>query len=228
MFVRSLKTYSLIASLACGVAGISSVALAAGTWKPTIGHKYSTTASIKVTGMKGTVKISGNGVNRQDSLPAIFEVPDQNAFITVVVTALDGAVWSEKVEVKAHQETAIELSYSPDAAPSASGSAAPSARKRIGHVRNLTGKCWKDGRNIPVRAEFLAAADGTKLSEVTVSGAQSNDIDVPQGEYDVRVFYTNPENGKSVFAETIRYKIEKDGWMLQFGCSARGEKPGQR
>ena len=46
---------------------------------------------------------------KEDTLPAIFSLPDADAFVNVKVTAADGDSWSGKVEVKAHKQTVVSL-----------------------------------------------------------------------------------------------------------------------
>jgi len=85
---------------------IVGVAIAGGTWSDKMNYRYSKGTSLKVTepeGFKVTI-VGGDGAEKADTVPALFGLPDQDAYVKVTLVAPDGTQWTKKVEVRANQQ----------------------------------------------------------------------------------------------------------------------------
>ncbi len=179
----------------------------------TVSYAYSQATSIKVTSPANfKIKVQVGGQEKEDTIPAIISLPDQDAFVPVTIIAPDGKSWSGKIEVKAKQQATIAFTYTAQAA--APAAAAP-ARKFIGKVTNLTNTCDATHQGT-MHFEFLDAG-GTKVYEVDVEmNTFKPNVDIPAGSYDVRVFKKTAQG--PIYQTTSKYTISQDGWNFEWSC----------
>jgi hypothetical protein len=195
---------TLILAILVLVASFSTSARA--EWTKTESFEHSAKTSLKITEpahAKAFVTI--NGETKEETLPAVFALPDADAYIAVKVVAGDGDAWTGKVEVKAHRQTVVKLGHT--AAPQ---TAAKPAGKLIGQIQNWTHTCDKRQKGT---LKFVAMRDGKAAYETTLkpNQAQSN-VELEQGHYSVRIFKDN------VFLSAKDLEVTKDGWVFTWGC----------
>ena len=175
-------------------------------WSKTESFEFSAKTSIKITdpaGAKAYVTI-GNEV-KEEALPAVFALPDADAFIAVKVVAADGDTWTGKVEVKAKKQTVLKLNYVPKAA-----GAKPSGAKFMGQMQNWTHQCDRRERDV---LKFVAMKDGKAAYETTLRPNQAaTNVELEPGQYSVRIF-----KGAN-FVRALDLQVDKDGWVFKYGC----------
>jgi hypothetical protein len=186
-------------------------------WSHTTGFAYAQKTSIKIIEPNGyKVSLTVDGRPKEDTVPAVFNLPDHDAFLPLTITAPDGKHWTGKIEVKAHQQTTVKFTYAAPGAP-APQNAGP-ARKFMGRVYNVTNYCHPQ-RRYELRFEFLKGGQKTNEYTVPVGGYQNN-LEVEQGTYDVRVFVKSSSGWN--YNETFHgLAVEKDNWDFAWGCTER-------
>lgn len=202
MSLRHLIAFSALAF--CVLAPIDSEA----SWTKTESFEFSAKTSLKITDPADAhVFVTIGNETKESTLPAIFPLPDADAYIQVKIVGKDNDTWSGKIEVKAHKQTVVKFTHA--AAPAAPAAAAP-AHKMIGQMQNWTHLCDKKER---ATLKFVAMKDGAAATEATVepNRAQSN-IELASGTYSVRIF----KNGVFIVAKEL--VVDKDGWVFTYGC----------
>jgi hypothetical protein len=199
-----LPRFFLLAILALTVSLSSSAARA--EWTKTESFESSAKTSLKITepaGAKAYVTIGGE--TKEEALPAVFSLPDADAYVVVRIVAGDGDSWTGKVEVKARRQTVVRLGHTP------SGAAKAGAGKFIGQMQNWTHTCEKTQRDT---LKFVAMKDGKPAFETTLrpNQAQAN-VELEPGHYSVRVFKG------ATFLRAKELDIAKDGWLFTWGCT---------
>ncbi|HEU0031856.1 MAG TPA: hypothetical protein VFQ53_14580 [Kofleriaceae bacterium] len=201
---------------------VGGIAIAGGSWSDKINYRYSTQTSIKVTepdGFKVTVTLP-DGSEKVGTVPELFTLPDQDAFVKVTLVPTDGSEpWSKKIEVRAKQQAELAVSFKADAPK---GEPAKNVRTYVGRFTNLAGGCGK-AWNRQIRIEFLAAQDGATVKQAIIDPKRNIDLQIPSGKYDIRVFINNGSEWK--FVITNQHEISKDGWSLGFGCAPGKSEP---
>ncbi|NOU29044.1 MAG: hypothetical protein HOO96_14175 [Polyangiaceae bacterium] len=182
---------------------------ASAEWTKTESHEYSAKTSLKITepanapNAKVTVTIGNE--TKEESLPAIFSLPDTDAYIPVKVVAADGDVWTGKVEVKAHKQTVLQLTHVAKGAPAA---AAP-GHKYIGRFENATNLCSANDRV----DKFVAMRDGKVAYESPIGPNKvQHNIELEAGTYTIRIFRGG------IFVKALDLNVTKDGWVFRYGC----------
>jgi hypothetical protein len=178
-------------------------------WTHTTTFRYSRSSSIRVVEPQGfSVQVK----ERKDTIPAVFNLPNQSAYEWVTITASDGKVWRQKIEVRANNETVLTVRYSSDDKP-APKKAGP-GRKYIGSVANTSNRC-KRSDNTAYRFDFLL--DGQKVYSVALNPNKfAPNVELTGGSYDVRVFKYSQR--QYVYRTTLKRQIDRDGWRVSFGC----------
>jgi hypothetical protein len=203
---------SLFILFALAVLTFAGVALA--DWSYTTSFKHAAKTTLKVVEPDGfKVKVTIGSDVKEDTIPAVFQLPDGDAFVPVTVVAKDGSTWSQKIEVKDKQQTELKV-QSPAGAKPAPGPAGPS-RKFIGSASNTTNRCTNPNDRGDLRYDFLL--DGTKVREVEVAvNRRIPNIEIAQGSYSVRVF--KKRGSDYIFVTTSQLDVTKDGWEYSYGC----------
>ncbi len=181
-------------------------------WTHEVTYAYSSgNTSLKVTDPKNfkvSVKVSGNEVEK--TIPAIFTLPKKDDYLWVKVTAKDGKIWKEKIEIKARKQAILKVNYTAAKGKPKPKSAGKALRKYIGKVVNSSQYC-KKSQNGTMRFDFMK--QGNKKYSFTVdAGKTKNNLDIEEGQYEIRVFL------KGNFFKTFKQTISKDGWKVSFGC----------
>ncbi len=179
----------------------------------TVTYGYSQGTSIKITSPANfKVKVQVGGQEKEDTIPAIIALPDQDAYVPVTIIAPDGKSWTGKIEVKAKQQATVSFGYTADAAPAAQAGA---ARKFIGKITNLTNTCDATHQG-SMHFEFLDA-NGQKLYETDLDMNQFKpNVEVPAGTYDVRIFKKTPQG--PIYQTTTKYTVSADNWHFEWSC----------
>jgi hypothetical protein len=181
---------------------------AAAEWTKAESHEYSAKTSLKIVEpAHAKVYVTINGEQKEDSLPAIFTMPDHDAFVQVKVVAEDGDVWQGKVEVKAHKQTVLNLKHT----AKASAPAAAPAHKMMGRVINTTNTCQRGDRV----TRFVFIKDGAEAASLEIPpGRTMTNVQLLPGTYSVRLFRGNE------FVRAIEKSVDKDGFTIGYGCGA--------
>lgn len=181
---------------------------ASAEWTKSETHEYSVKTSLKIVDpvhAKATVTIGSE--TKEESLPAIFALPDADAYVTVKIVAADGDTWTGKVEVKAHKQTIVHFNYVPKAAPAAAP-AGPS-HKLIGRFENATNACRASDRV----DKFVVMKDGKAVLETALAPNKvQHNLELEPGTYSVRIFRAG------IFVKSIELVVAKDGWVFRYGC----------
>src|SRR5688572_27441243 len=201
-----MKLRSLLAPVAVGLFLLSASATADAGWQHNVSHKFAANSktTLKITGadgLKASVTIDGNA--KEDTIPAIFTLGDHDAFIPVKITAADGKSFEQKIEVKAHQQTDLVVKYEADA------KAAPAAgpgRKYLGHTSSFMGRCsTKDQKDL--KLEFLRSADGQSAAVIELKPEGHQNVEMPAGSYDVRIFTRGGSSANYSFLRTEKIGV---------------------
>ncbi|MBT8496405.1 MAG: hypothetical protein KJO07_25385 [Deltaproteobacteria bacterium] len=191
---------------------IAFITLLAGTqvasadaWKHSVEFKYAKSSSIRIVEPEG-LKVVVEG--REDTVPAVFKFANQANYYRVQVTAKDGKTWTKKIEVKAHRETVLRVSYTPK------GKAPQTQDKKvqtfIGKARNTC------RRKVALRFEFKLGAD--KKATVSLVPRQTKDVELPAGSYKVRVYNATTRSKKWNYLKTFDLSVKSDGWSFAPSC----------
>jgi hypothetical protein len=219
-----MKLRSMLAPVAVGLFLLSASATADAGWQHNVAHKYASNAktTLKVTGADGLkASITLDGAPKEDTIPAIFSLPDHDAFIPITITAADGKKFEQKIEVKAHHQTDLVVKYEGEAKAAA---AAP-GRKFLGHAGSFMERC-KDVREL--KMDFLRNSDGQSASSIVLKPQSSQNVELTAGQYDVRLFWRAPgSNGEFSFWRTEKLEVTADEWIFAYGCKSRREAPGR-
>src|SRR4051812_40455284 len=91
-------------------------------WTKTESFEASAKTSLKITEpAEARAYVTIGGETKEEALPAVFSLPDADAYITVKIVSADGDSWTGKVEVKAHRQTVVRLGHSPKGPANAGG-----------------------------------------------------------------------------------------------------------
>ena len=206
-----MTTRSLVVIVGLAVAGS---ALAGGSWNETVNFRRANGTSIKITepeGFKVTVALADG--DKASTIPDVFNLPDQDAFVKVTLTSPQGEQWSKKIEVRANNQTELAVKFKADAAqPAADGKV---VRSFVGKFLNATPGCGKN-QSAQIRLDFLRSADGQSVKQQLIDPGKTVDIEVPTGQYDVRVYIAQGQDYK--YIHTSQWEFSKDGWVLGYGC----------
>lgn len=180
---------------------------AAAEWTKTESHEYSAKTSLKIVEpahAKVTVTIGNE--TKEESLPAIFSLPDADAYVTVKIVAADGETWSGKVEVKAHKQTLVHFNHVPKAAPA---TASAPLHKLMGRLENATNACRASDRV----DKFVVMKDGKAVLESALAPNKvQHNLELEPGTYAVRIFRAG------IFVKSVELVVNKDGWVFRYGC----------
>lgn len=190
------------------LAAVTTFALpAAAEWTKTETQEYSAKTSLKIVdpvNAKATVTIGSE--TKEETLPAIFNLPDHDAYVPVKVVAADGDTWTGKIEVKAHKQTVLHLTHTAKAAPAA---AAAPAHKLIGRIENATHTCHAADRF----DKLVVMKDGKPALELGLGPNRvQNNVELEPGTYTVRLFRAG------IFLKSVELVVQKDGWVFRYGC----------
>ena len=218
-----LKTISLIVLVAA-----VGTAVAAGTWSDSVKYRPTQNTSIRVLEPKGfRVTIDTPDGVQTGTVPELFKLANEDAYVKVTLTAPDGTSWSNKVEVRQRNQAELTVNFKPDAAPAQekeNGKDTPRARSFIMEMQNKGNTCdatspWR----ATISADFLRASDGERIQKVQLDDDKSGQIELPSDAYDVRVFSWNGSEWKLAVSKRIDTPA-RDGFKLAFGCTAKSGK----
>jgi hypothetical protein len=207
--------------LGVALVAATATAIAGGSWSDKLDYRYSNTTSLKVTdpdGFKVTV-VMPDGNEKADTVPALFQLPDQDAYVKVTLTSPDGAQWSKKIEIRSKQQAQLALAFKADAAKPDGGT---KARRYTGKILNQGNGCGQTYNN-SIKAEFLRASDGQAEKEIKIDVNTYVNVELPGGKYDVRVFVWSGSVWDHVLTSSV--DVAKDAWAAGFGCKRGSKKP---
>lgn len=209
-----------IAAIAATALVVLIPALASAQTTASINHVYAGKSSIKITGVSGaSVSVKGY----RGTLPAIISYNNNpHTFIDVLVTRSGQTIWREKVEVKPRMQTVVTLNYRGAATKRPKAVSRPMPTRRfIGTLYNTTNHCKNAARG-DVKLQFMRGGQTVKSFEVG-QGMRLNNVELPTGTYDVRVY--QKRSGSFMFTKTFTSNVDKDGWVFSYGCQAPKTPP---
>jgi len=201
---------------------VATVAWAGGTFtdKAVTYRRSEGGTSLKVTdpdGFKVAITLADGSV-KSDTVPALFALPEADAFLKVTITAPDGSSWSKKVEIRAKQQAELAVNFKEEAKTQEK----PASRSFVGkveHAGHTCGDAWKRSLKI----DFLQGGSSNVTLSKEIEWNTYVNLEVPAGRYDVRMFVKN--NDVWDFVATAPADVQKDGWKYSFGCTKRMTKP---
>lgn len=202
------------------VVALSSTAIAGPSWTKQVSYRAAQQTTIKVLEPEGfafSVETS-DGAVKTGTAPDIVPLPSSDGYVKVTLTAPDGAVWTNKVEVRARNQTELVVGYK--AEPAAQPS--EKARKFMARLTNGGKGC---GKTSPYRTQiyvdFLRSSDGTSVAKPAAQDGELVSFELPAGKYDARVYVNN---GEWTYITSVSLEAPaKDGWIVGYGC-ANGAK----
>ncbi len=203
-------------------------ATAAGSFSDRINYRPSRDTSIKIVEPEGfRVTIESPDGMQTGTVPELFRLPNQDAFVKVTMTSPDGTSWSKKVEIRQRNQAELSVTFKPDAArEKEKAKDAPRARTFITELQNKGSTCdatspWR----ATISAQFLRASDGVVIGTLQLDDDKSGQTELPADTYDARVFSWNGTEWK--LAVSTRVDIPaRDGFVLAFGCTKQsGARP---
>ena len=154
--------------------------------------------------------------DRTATVPDVFTLPNQDAYVKVTVTAADGSTWSRKVEVKARHQTEIVLGFVPEQKKPTK------PRFYIGTFANVSQGCG-ESKQSTIRAELIDE-DGVVAKLDSLAPRYEIDYKLTAGKYEMRTYVLRGSTWQ--FQATNNQVIpQKDGWKLAWGCVNRGDTP---
>ncbi len=210
-----MKSLLLVSAFLAALTSASGVAFA-DTWSPTISaeHGKGGHTSLKIVEPHGLhVVVQTPSGPHEDTIPTVVNLPDQDAFLMVTVTAANGEKWAQKVEIHAHKQTRLQLEHR---VATAAAGPQKKARKYIARAANFTSRCKT---RTPIKFEFLNAEGQTAFEQVVAPGADAQ-FQAEEGSYDVRAYIQ--ENGAWRFMTTSKQQVNSDSFKVGFGCARPG------
>lgn len=203
---RSLQI--VFAALVVGTVVFSSPSAHA-EWTKTESFEHSAKTSLKILEPADAhAFVTIQNETKEGTLPHIWSLADEDAFISVKIVAANGESWTGKVEVKAHKQTVLKLAQ----IAKAPAAPAPAGQKFIGRMENTTHRCSGNERQ---ELKYVAMKDGKPALEKTVSPNRSiGNLELEAGHYTVRVF----KHSTNDFIQTKDLDVAKDGWTFSWGC----------
>ena len=177
-------------------------------WQKTESYEYSAKTSLRIVDpAHAKVFVTLGNETKEESLPAIFNLPDHDAYVPVKIVSADGETWTGKVEVKAHKQTVVHFAHK--AAAKAPEAPAAPAHKLIGRLENATNTCRVADRV----DKYVIMKDGKVVLETALepNRAQHN-VELEAGTYTVRIFRAG------IFVKSLELAVQKDGWVFRYGC----------
>lgn len=141
----------------------------------------------------------------EDTVPAIFSLPNQDAYVNVKIVASDGEKWSGKVEIKARLQTVLRL------AQAKKDGRGPGTVKFSGRLVNSTDHCsW------PENLKFVITRNGEQVyaAPQMVFPGKTVPVVLDRGRYAVQALDTsgNPLGGAQ------QLNVVSEGWSFNSGC----------
>jgi len=176
------------------------------SWTKAESFEFSAKTSLKITDpVDAHVFVTIGNETKESTLPAIFPLPDQDAYIQVKIVGKDGGdPWNGQIEVKDHKPTVVKFTQAAGPAPAR---ARPPRRDPVPAMRPTKGPADPSSR--------APSQDRPTAYETTLEAnkAQSN-IELAPGKYSVRIF----KNG--TFLQAKELEVNADGWVFMWGCKS--------
>lgn len=205
------------------VVALSTSALAEPTWTKQLSFRPAQQTSIKVIepeGFKLAVELSDGSV-KTGTVPEVVALPNTDGFVRVTLTSPDGAAWTNKVEVRARNQSELVVAFKPEVA----------ADEPKGKARKYMARLANDGRGCGARSpyrtqiyiDFLRSSDGTSMAKPSAQDAELISFEIPAGKYDARVYVNN---GAWTYLTSVTLEAPaKDGWVIGYGCANGAKSP---
>jgi hypothetical protein len=193
----------VIAALALSLATVAGVASA--DISKSESYDVSNATSLKILEPAGAhVFVTIGATVKDDTIPAIFSLPDADAYANVKVVMKDGEAWTGKVEIKARRQTVVRFTQTKGAPPP------PAANPRYtGRLVNTSDKCdW------PENVRFVVTHDGAQVAATQmVFPGRDFPIVLEKGHYAVQILDTS-----SSLLAAKQFDVGSEGWAFTSGC----------
>ena len=143
---------------------------------------------------------------KEDTAPAIFSLPDADAYVNVKVVMQDGESWTGKAEIKAYRQTVLRFTQTKKAPPAATAAPTP---KLTGRLVNSSDKCdW------PENVKFVLTRDGAAIASTQmIFPGGSFPLALDKGRYAVQILDTS-----GALLATKAVDVGSEGWSFVTGC----------
>lgn len=209
-----------------GVLVVATVAWADGgafTDRP-VTYRYSAGGtSLKVTEPEG-VKVAvtmADGSVKTGTVPELFQLPEQDAFLKVQLTAADGTQWSKKIEIRAKQQAELAVAYRAPDAPKTQEK--PASVTFVGKLEHAGQTCDKSWGAKSLKLDLMRSSGGQVVTSKEIEPNTWQNVELASGHWEARMYVKT--NDVWDFVATAPLEIGKDGWKYSFGCTARMRKP---
>jgi hypothetical protein len=184
----------------------------ADSWSHTTDSQPAQSSSVRVVEPEG-YQVTING--RADTVPAVFTLPNADAYVALSIVAPNGASWEKKIEVKPYRQTVVRITHKADA-PNPARTAPAAKPSHVGILFNTSHLCRNAKDRGAVRLEWIDGANSVATYDVPMKSRL--DVKLAAGEYSVRV-YAPGTSGNWEYRTTVKHTVSKDGWNYEWGCA---------
>jgi hypothetical protein len=210
---------------------VAGSAFAAATWAESVQYKYASSTSLKITEPQGfAVSVETPDGTRTGTVPEVFTFENQDAYVTVRLTAPDGEMWKKKIELRTRQQAELAVSFKPAEKPVDKPVGKPEEAKpenvRTYIARGFNGGsgCQNKKFRAAIKLEFLRDRDGETAAAVVVEDGVKKDFDIAPGKYSVRVYRSTGQQWDFAFSSDVEAPA-KDGAIFGYGCVNGASSP---
>lgn len=197
-----MRTQLALATLVISLSSSSFAQTPEPVWKveTSFSVAVSKKASIKLLAPKGMkIQFAENGVQKEDTIPYVLQVPNDDAFIPVTFIGEGSDKFSEKIEVKHGQASEVKVLYTP-------------APKIVLHK----GKVAVKGCPAELAWRIVMTGKPNLKKEIRLKSGQGAEIELPAGVYEAAFFA--PQNGKEMRMGVSDVKLAANGFALDYQC----------
>ncbi len=201
---------------------VASTALAAGHWTESLEYRYAGSTSLKVTEPEGfAISVETPDGVRTGTVPEVFSLENQDAYVTVRLTAPSGETWKKKIEMRARQQAELAVAFKPDDKPKAedkpSEKPADKPRAYVARVLNGGAGCENKKYRAAIKTDFRRASDGESQVSLVVNDGVKQDFEIPAGTFSVRVYRYTGDAWDFAFTTEVTAPA-RDGAVFGYGC----------
>ncbi len=179
-------------------------------WKIVPTYTAGKRAAIKVVSPKGMkMQFTENGVQKEDTVPHVIVVPDEDSFVPVTFIDKSGEKYSEKIEVKAGQVSELKVTYTAKVVPPPPP---PVYKGKIIFKANMV-NC--EGQVLKLK---VTGAKSATLKDWKLSTNTNSDVQLPKDAYEI--LFTSAWLGKETKLATKKVNVAGDGFLFGASCDA--------
>lgn len=199
---------------------VAGTAFAAASWTESVEYKYASSTSLKITEPEGfAVSVETPDGTKEGTVPEVFTFENQDAYVTVRLTAPSGETWKKKIELRTRQQAELAVSFKPAEKKPEDKPAAKPEKVRTYIARGFNGGagCQNKKYRAAIRFDFLRDSDGEAVASVALDDGAKKDFDIAPGKYRVRVYRSTGQEWDFAFTSDVEAPA-KDGAIFGYGC----------